>query len=124
MIGTGQVITSGVSEVLPAAVKYDNSILVSFWFEKGVNINTRDSNGQTACHVVAYQSNLDMVEVLLDGVTDASAKNKRGETARNILEDRRSFYTSSPEIRKRSQQLVQRLLQLEQLPSAPATNDI
>ena len=89
-IETGPYIHDGVWAVLPAAVEYDDSILVSTLLEKAVKVNIRYPSGRTACHVATYLYNLDMVKLLLDGGADASTKHKRGGTARNILEYRLS----------------------------------
>ena len=85
--------------------------------------------GETALHYAAGSLHpyMIMIEFLLDRGADASAKNKKGRTARDLLENPLWIVPSfddGPEYQKKRQQVLQRLLQLEQKASAPAANDL
>ncbi len=61
-----------------------------------------------------------MIELLLERGADASAKDERGRTARNILENRMPDFerAQGADYVKSLHPLVQRLLRLEELSSA------
>lgn len=91
------------------------------------DLELTDHRGCTALHYAAASEDIKMIDLLLDGGADASAKSKYGETAQKILERQLSTYKSPdhkvyPITIKILQQLVQRLLQLEQKSSAPVAN--
>lgn len=122
LIEIGTDVHDGNWGLRPAAVKYDNSNLVGSLLKNPVSFNIRGLDGQMHCHFAVYHDNLIVVDVLPDGDTDSSAKNKTAEIARKFLFwDRKSVDITSPEMRMTTQHLLERLRQLEQLPSAPAT---
>lgn len=93
------------------------------------DLEITDDAGKTALHYAAgsLYPDMIMIELLLDKGADASAKNKKGETARNVVEKRLTIGARDdlgPEYQKNDQQLLQRMLQLEQNASAPAANDL
>lgn len=130
-----------------------NPDLVQFLLNEGVDINARDSMGDTACHYatsVTGRTNpggymdirdndrrialnhavalltLESIQLLLDRGADASAKNHNGQTTRTLLEQELSKSTTldvrGPEYLQLGQQLIQRLLQLEQQSIMSPTN--
>lgn len=88
-------------------------------------------DGWTPLHSAAFYDKLDVLGLLLERGGDASAKDKSGKTARNLLEDILSGEKSLVATRlltergKREQdeRLVQRLIQLEQKASAASANE-
>ena len=93
------------------------------------DLEITDDAGKTALHYAAgsHYPDMIMIKLLLDKGADASAKNKKGETARNVVEKRLTIGARDdlgPEYHKNDQQLLQRMLQLEQNASAPAANDL
>lgn len=66
---------------------------------------------------------IDTLEVLLDRGADASAKDNKGDTARDLLEINLEAGCRQTN-KEKVQQLVQRLLRLEQRSPTTATNDL
>ncbi len=91
------------------------------------DLELRDDEGETVLHwAVNASTPLDVegIGLLLDRGADALAKDKRGRTARSILENRMRDWErrNCTEYVKVFHPLVQRLLRLEELSSASTTN--
>lgn len=103
--------------------------IVKYLVDAHCDLEITDDAGETALHYAAGSLYPDMItiELLLDKGADASAKNKKGETARNVVEKGLTIGARDnlgPEYQNKGQQVLQRLLQLEQNASAPAANDL
>lgn len=84
-----------------------------------------DNNGQNALHYAANLCCLETIQLLLDRGADASVKNNKGETARNLHEQQLPTLAPNfggPRYPEISQQVRKRLLQLERKAAASATN--
>jgi ankyrin repeat protein len=50
-------------------------------------VNAKDTNGQTALHLIAKSANTKAIQVLLDHKADINAKDKNGKTPLEVMED-------------------------------------
>ena len=87
------------------------------------DLKLTNDTGQTVLHyaVDGFPPKAEMIELLLDRGADASAKDKNGETARNVLEGK--WLASNLESREKLQQLALRMFQMEQNSCGSAKNE-
>ncbi|HLT33784.1 MAG TPA: ankyrin repeat domain-containing protein, partial [Aquaticitalea sp.] len=67
--------------------------IISFFMEKGVDVNQTDANGNTAFMNAASRNNLDIVSLLSKQVKNINHKNKNGESALSL-----AVANNSPEV--------------------------
>ena len=106
------------------AARNSNVTVVKLLLDFGCDLGLKDNDGWTALHWATSVDALDVIELFLDRGADASAKDRSGETARNLLEKISSdkkyapggwYY--EPGKREKTEQMIQRLIQLEQTAS-------
>lgn len=81
MIGNGTDILGIIRGTYPAlhtAVVHGNLDIVDLLLKEGVNVNTRDSSGQTVCSLTTENDSVDMVQRLLDAHCDLELPEERG----------------------------------------------
>ena len=92
--------------------------------DAGCDPELMDDGGRTALHYAADVSDYNMIKLLLDRGADASVKDGEGTTARNLFERRLEVLgVDNTGIGEQKRRLIERLRQLEQESSTPATND-
>ena len=108
-----------------SAAYYGSVDSVKCLLDAHCDLELRDNEGQTVLHWAAdpYIPDSETIGLLLDRGADASAKDKKGRTARMILENRSNHHWHRLDNDKSLQLLIQRLLQMEQSSSAPISND-
>jgi len=62
------------------ASKIRNLEKVKAFLEKGIDVNTKDDNGQTALHIAIISDNQEIVKLLIDEGADVNAKDENGMT--------------------------------------------
>lgn len=97
---------------------------IQYLVDAHCDLELADDDGQNALHYAAIFFEPETIQLLLDSGADASAKNSKGQTARILLEQELSTPTryQNSEGQELAQQLIQRLLQLEQEVAASAKN--
>ena len=107
-----------------AAARSGRVDTVKYLLDAHCDLELTDNDGQSVLHHAARLSRLDTIQLLLYRGADASAKNNKGETARNLLEQHLPDLVSKGIVRdlEKPQQVIQKLLQLEQMSAASATN--
>lgn len=69
---------------LRTAVKSENIGLIRAMLQKGIDINLKDSSGNTALHYAVYKRSLNVTKFLLDNKADPNIQNKSGETPLHV----------------------------------------
>ena len=113
--------------------RYYSDDMMKILLDAHCELELTDHEGWSALHRTASNTSFELIELLLDRGADASTKNVKGETARNLLEQQLSSCTSADligliiaygsEHSELAQQLIQRLLQLEQKSVTSAIDD-
>ncbi len=62
-----------------ALMTLGENVSITFFIQKGANINLQDNDGNTALHLAAKENNLDAVRTLLSAGADVNIKNKKGQ---------------------------------------------
>ncbi len=92
-INPNAVSKEGTTPLHALASRNTDVALLSYFIEKGVDINQADNTGTTAFMNAAGRNNVEIVKLLFKNVTNINAINKKGESALSL-----AIATNTPEV--------------------------
>ena len=86
--GDHKIVNNSGSSVIHRSAANGHVMMTKYWVvTKGIDVNTKDNNGNTPLHLGCMSNTPAVVEILMELGADASIKNKNGDTARDVAFD-------------------------------------
>ena len=96
---------NNINQKLVKAVKRGDAKRVSDLIEKGADVNTRNSYGQTPLHVAVHLRHPEpMARILVDAGADIEAKDNSGMTAWEEIKEERLKKEEEKELKKEAEE--------------------